>query len=184
MGEREGTLRRFWKRAMPEPNTGCWLWFGCSVRRGYGTINVHGKAERAHRFAYEQFVGPIPPGLQVLHRCDVTCCVNPEHLFLGTFADNMRDRNKKGRQARDVRNGGAKLNRREVREIFFATETHPVLARRYGVHVNTVWRIKAGKKWAHYTRTLLEPNPPHPREHVSPRSVDPIRKPTPPEQGP
>ena len=90
----------------PEPNSGCWLWTGRVARNGYGTWGGGRSGERisAHRLAWQEANGPVPDGLQVLHRCDVRCCVNPEHLFLGTARENTRDMMAKGR-ARFV--GGA-----------------------------------------------------------------------------
>jgi len=75
----------------------CWLWTGPLFRSGYGRASCGIKKRRAHRVAFETYIGPIPDGLQVLHRCDVPRCVNPAHLFLGTPADNARDMDAKGR---------------------------------------------------------------------------------------
>ena len=80
----------FWDGCIPEPNTGCWLWLGFISPDGYGT-------RLAHRRAWELARGPIPDGMLVCHRCDVRHCVNPDHLFLGTHLDNMRDMIRKGR---------------------------------------------------------------------------------------
>ncbi len=85
------------------PLCGCWIWTGASVPGGYGIIG-HGTTERGnarmvyvHRVAYEHFVGPIPHETELCHRCDVSACCNPAHLFPGTHTDNMRDMADKGR---------------------------------------------------------------------------------------
>jgi hypothetical protein len=77
-----GTLReRLEAKTFPEPNTGCWLWAGAVVGNGYGKIKVDGRLKYAHRVAYEQSVGPVPPGYELDHLCRVRCCVNPAHLL-------------------------------------------------------------------------------------------------------
>lgn len=82
--------------------TGCWEWIGAKSKRGYGTVGGKSpdgvrKVFIAPRYFYRHFVGPIPDGLLVLHRCDNPPCVNPGHLFLGTHSDNMQDMIRKGR---------------------------------------------------------------------------------------
>lgn len=89
---------------IPEPNTGCWLWTGTS-RNGYGRFIWDGNAYTAHRVAYQILKGPVPPHLMVLHRCDTPACINPDHLFLGTQSDNMRDASRKGRLFTLLRGG-------------------------------------------------------------------------------
>jgi hypothetical protein len=83
---------------LPEPNSGCWFFTGYVDRLGYGII-ADGKHTRlkAHRAAYMVFRGPIPKMMDVLHTCDIRCCVNPDHLWLGTHLENMHDMIKKGR---------------------------------------------------------------------------------------
>ena len=76
--------------------TGCWQWLG-ATHAGYGVFGFNRQMMRAHRVSYELYVGPIPPGLSVLHRCDNPPCTNPDHLFVGTQLDNMRDMCAKGR---------------------------------------------------------------------------------------
>lgn len=81
-----------------EPNTGCWLWTRSTLQSGgYGVISLNKKPHRVHVLSYRLFVGEIGPGMFVCHKCDTPPCFNPDHLFLGTQADNMRDASKKKR---------------------------------------------------------------------------------------
>ena len=93
------TADSIWGHIEPEPNSGCWLWIGHDDgHKGYGRVETpDGPRTQAHRAAWMAFVGPIPDGLFVLHRCDNTRCVNPGHLFLGKSIDNVRDCIAKGR---------------------------------------------------------------------------------------
>lgn len=90
---------RFWAKV--DKSGECWLWTAGTFRRGYGAIKVDGKQVKAHRLAHELFIGPIPEGLHVLHRCDVPGCVRPEHLYAGTDKDNVRDRSSRKRGRND-----------------------------------------------------------------------------------
>jgi HNH endonuclease len=80
------------------PESGCWIWMACLFATGYGAMNFRGKAVKAHRHIYEVTVGPIPPGMDLCHHCDVRECVNPDHMFVGTRQDNMDDAKAKGRK--------------------------------------------------------------------------------------
>jgi hypothetical protein len=91
-------VRRFWERSFPEPNTGCLLYGGNANQAGYGIVHIRGRRSFAHRFAYQLGNGPIPSGLVVCHRCDTPACINPDHLSLGTIADNNNDSLRKGRR--------------------------------------------------------------------------------------
>lgn len=80
-----------------QPESGCWIWKGWCSRLGYGSVSVKGRAWPVHRLTYTLFKGEIPKGLQACHTCDIPACCNPEHIFLGTAADNARDAQSKGR---------------------------------------------------------------------------------------
>ena len=91
----------------PALETPCWLWTGYRMPRGYGNFQSRDPkiGRLAHRYAYAAFVGSIPDGMGVLHRCDTPPCCRPDHLFLGTDQDNIDDKVAKGRQSRGVERG-------------------------------------------------------------------------------
>ena len=88
MTERTSVKQRFDAKWIPEPNTGCWLWTASTRRGGYGGFWSGGKTVRAHRYAYERWVGPIPDGLELDHLCRNPTCVNPDHLEPVTHREN------------------------------------------------------------------------------------------------
>jgi HNH endonuclease len=152
-------IERFWERAMPVPECGCWLWIGRYDKDGYGYINVNKKRLKAHRFSYEQFVSPIPGKMSVLHKCDMPECVNPEHLFLGTQKENMCDMTIKNRRVRGEKIGNSKLKEADVFEILSALdhgESQYAIASRYGINQSHVSDIKNGKRWSYIQRKSLE----------------------------
>ncbi len=112
------------KYEIVEPG-GCWVWMGSINSNGYGGIRAASLTDGgrsdigAHRLSWMIHHGPIPPGICILHKCDNPPCVNPEHLWLGTYADNTADRVAKGRSgsASGESNGRAKLTDDQVAEI-------------------------------------------------------------------
>lgn len=125
----------------------CIIWPRYKDKRGYGYTWHKGKTAYAHRVAYEEAFGPIPEGMCVLHKCDNPSCVNIDHLFLGTNDDNVKDRNKKQRQAFGIKNGRTKLTEHSVMKIRSSSDTQEVLAEQYGISPSHVFRIKNRKVW-------------------------------------
>ena len=139
--------------SIPEPNSGCLLWTASCDDKGYGRLRVKGKTVRVSRLTWEEAKGPIPDGLQVLHKCDVTACRELTHLFLGTNKDNVDDKMAKGRLGpRDgEHNGRAKLTREQVRAILTDNRLHRVIAAEYGVSRPMVSYIKRRENWKEVT---------------------------------
>lgn len=127
----------------------CWPWRGCVNERGYGRIGtgVGNYLTYAHRAAWEVTFG-IPPGMCVLHRCDVPPCCNPAHLYLGTRADNNADMARKGRAPRGPERSNTKLTEAKVLEIRASSDSYRQLADVYGVSRRTVADVKKRKLWA------------------------------------
>jgi hypothetical protein len=98
-------------------SNGCWNWLGAKLRGGYGNIHIDDKSCQVHRVSYMKWVGQIPEGMLVCHKCDNPACYNPEHLFLGTYKDNARDKCNKNRQAKGSDIYQYKLDEDKVRKI-------------------------------------------------------------------
>lgn len=141
-----------------DPNGGCWLWAGLTGADGYGSIGIGQKTLQAHRVSYEAFCGPVGSAW-VLHRCDVRPCINPDHLFLGTHADNMADMVRKGRKrgqggAKGEASPSARLTEADVRAIRASTESSRQLAARLPVTDSLVRRIRRGEAWSHLAASV------------------------------
>lgn len=142
-------LNRFSSKYFVDEN-GCHVWAGNKSKSGYGKFKLKdGTQARAHRVAWEMTNGKIPDGVFVLHKCDVRACVNPDHLFLGTHADNMRDMVRKGRGLSGEMNGRAKLTAEDVLSIRQSHGTDAEKARGLGVSEATVRQARVGRKWQH-----------------------------------
>ena len=138
--------------------SGCWEWNGYK-RSGYGRMTVGSRkdgtrrTESAHRVSYELAKGTIPDGYEVCHKCDNPSCINPDHLFLGTRAENMADRNRKGRNITFIGEEQplSKLTRKAVKdarwERAYKGTPFQTLADRYGVSKKTIQNAINGVTW-------------------------------------
>lgn len=134
-----------WDNTSLDHVTGCWWWTKSADDSGYGHIRINGRLEKAHRVSYEIFNGDVGDKW-VLHKCDNPGCVNPEHLFLGTHAENMRDMHSKGR-GNPPEVHAQKLTWQEVFLIRQDKRTHQEIANDYHIDRTMVGKIKAGVCW-------------------------------------
>ena len=153
---------RLWAKIDRREPAECWPWIGENLTRGYGTIGRGGRGRGmilAHRAVWEDVHGPIPEksslahGYVVMHLCDNRLCCNPDHLRLGTQAENVRDMDAKGRRVNRPRRGEAhhkaKLTEDDVRAIRASNDSQYVLAKRFGVSRPMIGYIKRGLSWRH-----------------------------------
>lgn len=162
-------------RAVPEPNSGCWLWERSTDRYGYACVGLRKYQHiRAHRLAYEAYVGAIPNGMMVCHKCDVRCCVNPDHLFLGSHKENMSDMTSKRRQACGPRHPqntrpldmarGSRVNTSKLTEpkvqlamlLKSLGSSSKHVSEWLGVAQTSIQRVWSGQNWNHFTKLRSE----------------------------
>lgn len=129
--------------------SGCIEWTGYRTEQGYGQLWNGKRRIMAHRASWEEKNGKIPEGMHVCHKCDNPPCINPEHLFLGTDFDNMRDKIEKGRQAKGSQLG--KLSEDDVVSIKrkIGKVLQKDIAKEFGVSAATIYYIEKGKTWKH-----------------------------------
>lgn len=155
-----GDEARFWSHVykFSEANGGCWVWTASLDRYRYGQFttckNGIRTLHKAHVYSWELFSGlSVSQCMVVCHKCDHPWCINPDHLFLGTQKDNMRDKVEKGHQPKGETHPNAILTEEMVKSIRadYATGefTQDFLGKRYGVNDNTIWNIVNGKTWKH-----------------------------------
>lgn len=134
-------------------SNGCWLFTG-GLTDGYGCLQVSRERIRtAHVWSWTLTNGPVPEGLYVLHKCHVRRCFNVDHLYVGTHADNMRDKVEAGRLSRfpGSSNPSAKYSEETVLAVFHDPRPGTVIAAEYGMSRSTVSAIKTGRQWGSVT---------------------------------
>ena len=147
------TIDDFMARVEFDAIAGCWLWPGHHTVDGYGTCQHRKKTLLAHRVSWELSFGVDPVGKLVCHKCDVPACVNPDHLFLGTQADNMADMRLKGRASRKFgqANGRARLTDAQAAEILRLVDNgladRKLIAEQYGISSSTIHRLIRGESF-------------------------------------
>lgn len=131
---------------------GCWIVISHKPNgRGYVSIYRDGKTIRAHRYMYEKYIGIIPRGMFICHKCDSPMCVNPQHLFVGSHTDNMADMVQKGRAARGESQGNATLKARDIlkiRDLLKRNVAGKQVAKIFRVTETAISYIKTGKTWS------------------------------------
>lgn len=140
---------RFWAKV--DKSGDCWLWTSAVATSGYGVLNIDGRTVRAHRLSWALANGRIPDGTLGLHRCDVRLCVRPEHLFLGSYADNMADAAAKGRTSRGTHRPTASMTTsgvHEVRRLVASGLSDVEVAQALAITRSVVRNIRTGHTWA------------------------------------
>jgi hypothetical protein len=133
--------------------SGCWLW-ECRINSdGYGKLKFREHEQFAHRVSWMLHRGEIPLGACILHKCDTPACVNPDHLYVGSKADNIRDREQRKRIDHSYHSGenhkDTKLTSADILRIRADPRPHRQVAKDYGIHPSATWKIKTRKSWKH-----------------------------------
>lgn len=150
MGGKQGLSikERLLENSIPIPECGCLIWLGALDKSGYGKIHINKIGVlKTHRLAWEIENGPILNNSHVLHNCDTRCCINPNHLFLGTNLDNVNDKVFKNRTPFGVNHWKTNFTNQQIEEIRNSTLKTKKLAEIYKVSYGTIWQIRNNKRW-------------------------------------
>ena len=148
------TPETFWDKVDWEAETECWLWTGAKLPHGYGTVCLNRQRLYAHRYAWAFVNGPIPKGLNILHKCDVPACINPDHLYAGTQRENLIDCIRRGRanRVRGSAHGQSKLTEDQVLELRKERTkglSYAKLGKHFGISETQARSIVLGTWWKH-----------------------------------
>lgn len=143
-------LNRFWSKVHKRSDIDCWEWTGYIHPYGYGKLKIRGRHKLAHRLSWIIAYGKIPNNMCICHKCDNRKCVNPNHLFVGTKSDNIKDRHVKGRSVKGESNGRAILTETQV--VFIKQGIQNGIKRRqlatmFNVGMNAIDKIACGRTW-------------------------------------
>lgn len=153
MRKREISKEYIQENISVDPDTGCWVWQKHIGAWGYGMFGRSSggvrKTYKAHRASYELYVGPIPDGMMICHKCDNPACCNPEHLYAGTGSDNMNDMWSRDRHPKHNSKAGAKITVEQVNEIreLEGTGTLREIGAKYGISAQSVLNIFNRTRW-------------------------------------
>lgn len=137
-------LERFWRHVQRRGEEECWLWTGFLDKDGYGKLRIGNTNIGAHRFSYITFVGPVPEGVILRHKCNTPACANPNHVIPGTHLENMSDRLEAGNYPTNELHPMARISDRDVAAIRASWGTHKALALRFGISVSQIGNIRRG----------------------------------------
>ena len=148
---------RLYAKIKKNARTGCWEWQGAKTSAGYGLFSVDGSLVYTHRFSYNLHNGRLPDDLHVCHKCDNPSCCNPDHLFLGTDADNLADMRRKNRHSPPPkmtgrRNPSTKISEKDVlqiRKMKKAGKSLKEIAVSFSISKTNVADICKRKIWRH-----------------------------------
>ncbi len=152
-------FKKFWERVNKNGPNGCWEWMGARHTFGHGSVYIGRRSDGrsisvlAHRFSYSIFNKDLCSHRLVCHKCDNPCCVNPDHLFLGTHKDNTQDMLRKGRgrynPVRGEKTAKAKLKNEDIPKIRADPRSQRAIAAEYGVNHKLICDIKRRRLWSH-----------------------------------